>query len=164
MTGRTAVAWRPVLTAAAAAVAVASVGGLMTETGAWYRSLEKPSWQPPDWLFAPAWTVIFALTAAAGVLGWRHAPGTSERTRVIVLFAANAFLNVFWSALFFRMQRPDWALAEVALLWLSILVLIVVLARFAVPAALLLLPYLAWVSFAAVLNLAIVDLNRSFGA
>jgi translocator protein len=150
---------RPILIAAAAAVGVALLGGSMTEIGPWYAGLIKPSWQPPDWLFAPAWTLIFACAALAAADAWRHAPSKSDRQWLIVLFCVNALLNVGWTFLFFRLKRIDWALIEVAGLWLSILVLIIVTARYTRIAPLLLLPYLAWVSFASVLNWSIVGLN-----
>jgi tryptophan-rich sensory protein len=156
--------WGPILVAAVAACAVAAVGGLATEIGPWYRHLRKPSWQPPDWAFAPAWTVIFTLTAWAGVLGWRHAPDEAARATVIAVFAANGLLNMLWSILFFKLRRPDWALMEVVLLWLSIAVLIGTLAGLSSLGSWLLVPYLMWVSFAAYLNLTIVRLNRPFAA
>ncbi len=155
--------WLPVLTAGAAALLVASLGATMTDLGPWYQSLQNPSWQPPDWLFGPAWTVIFALAAMAGVVAWRNAPSEADREWIIGLFAINGVLNILWTALFFRLHRPDWALIEVALLWLSILLPILIFARYAKLASLLLVPYLAWVTFAAILNLAIVRLNGPFG-
>lgn len=155
--------WQPVAVAAIAAVAVAVLGGLMTDIGPWYRSLQQPAWKPPDWAFGPAWTVIYALTAIAGVRAWREAPGRRERETMLVLFSANAFLNVLWSLLFFRLRRPDWALVEVVLLWLSVLVLIVVVGRWSRGAAWLLLPYLLWVTYAGALNWANVRLNGPFG-
>jgi translocator protein len=154
--------WKPVSIAALAALAVAGLGALSTDLGSWYQGLRQPAWKPPDWLFGPAWTVIFALTAVAGVVGWRHTPTREGREWLIALFAANAFLNLLWSLLFFRLKRPDWALAEVALLWLSIVVLMLALLRRSKKASLLLAPYLAWVTFAAVLNWAVVALNRPF--
>lgn len=154
--------WKPVLTAALAAIVVAILGGLSTDLGSWYQTLRQPAWKPPDWLFGPAWTVIFALTAVAGIVGWRHTPARTEREWLLVLFSLNAFLNVFWSLLFFRLKRPDWALAEVGVLWLSILMLMVFLARRSRTASLLLAPYLVWVAFAGTLNWAVVDLNRPF--
>lgn len=154
---------KPVLTAAGAALLVAMLGGTMTDTGPWYQSLAKPSWQPPDWAFAPAWTIIFALAAASAAIGWREAPDRPTREWLVGLLALNGFLNVAWSLLFFQLRRPDWALVEVVLLWGSILVLVGLLRRFSWSAARLLLPYLAWVTFAAVLNLAVVQLNPSFG-
>jgi tryptophan-rich sensory protein len=153
----------PVLVAAGAAILVASVGATMTDIGPWYQGLAKPSWQPPDWLFGPAWTLIFALAALSAVTAWRDAPDQASREWMVGLFAVNGVLNILWSALFFRLQRPDWALVEVAFLWLSVLALILVLRRYSRTAALLLVPYLAWVAFAAVLNLAVVRLNAPFG-
>lgn len=155
-------AWKPVLLAALAALAVAGLGGLMTDIGPWYRDLVKPSWQPPDLLFGPVWTLIYACAAMAGVRAWEAAPSRAAREWMLVLFALNGFLNVLWSLLFFRLRRPDWALWEVGPLWLSVLALVVVLSRWSPRAAWLLAPYLAWVAFAAVLNLAIVRLNGPF--
>ena len=166
MTSRTGVGRRiavPVVVAAISALAVAMLGALMTDLGDWYYGLRQPPWKPPDWLFGPAWTLIFALTAAAGVTAWREMQGKAPREWLLVLFALNGFLNVLWSLLFFRLQRPDWAQFEVAFLWLSIVVLIVFVGRHSRLAAALLLPYLAWVSFAAVLNGAVVRLNAPFG-
>lgn len=154
--------WKPVVVAAAAALFVAMLGGLMTDIGPWYLSLKQPAWKPPDWAFGPVWTTIFALAAAAGVMGWRHAPSKSERELQLVLFALNGFLNVFWSLLYFRLHRPDWALLEVPLLWLSVLALIVVLRRSSATAAWLLGPYLVWVAIAARLNWQTVQLNGPF--
>ena len=156
--------WRPVLIAAASATFVAVLGALMTDLGPWYAQLKQPPWKPPDWAFGPIWTTIFALAAAAGVRGWRRASGRSERDLMLVLFAANGFLNVFWSLLYFRLHRPDWSLLEAPLLWFSVLVLIVVLARYAKSAAWMLVPYLVWVAIAALLNWQTVKLNGPFGA
>ena len=155
--------WRPVMIAAAAAMCVAALGGLMTDIGPWYMNLKQPAWKPPDWAFGPIWTTIFALAAAAGVIGWRRAPSRASREAMLALFAANGFLNVLWSLLYFRLHRPDWSLFETPLLWLSVLALIVVLARFAKTAAWLLVPYLVWVTLAALLNWQTVRLNGPFG-
>jgi tryptophan-rich sensory protein len=162
MTARGRRGWKPILTAAAVAIAVATLGGLVTHLGPWYYHLKKPSWQPPDWLFGPAWTVIFALAAAAGVLAWRSVPPIRVWARIVGVFTANGLLNIAWSTLFFGVHRPDWGLAEVAALWLSVVALIVVLAPASRSAALLIVPYLLWVSFAAVLNWEIVRLNYPF--
>ena len=152
----------PILVAACAAAAVAGLGALMTDIGSWYQNLVQPSWKPPDWAFGPAWTLIFALTAAAGVLAWRDAPDRASREWMLVLFALNAFLNVAWSLLFFRLQRPDWALVEVCFLWLSVVLLMLVIGAYAPTARLLLVPYLAWITFAGTLNWATVRLNGPF--
>lgn len=154
--------WKQATVAALATCAVAGLGALMTELGIWYAGLLKPRWQPPDWLFPPAWTLIFVLAAVSGVLAWRSAPDRRAREAVIVLFALNGVLNVAWSGLFFRLYRPDLALYEVGFLWLSIALLIVVLMRWSMVASVLLVPYLAWVAFAAVLNYAVVQLNGPF--
>ena len=153
---------RPILVAAAAAIFVAGLGGLMTDIGPWYLSLKNPQWKPPDWLFGPAWTVIFALAAASGVAAWRAAPDRASREWLLALFVLNGFLNVFWSLLYFRLKRPDWALMEVGFLWLSVLVLMLVLGRYSRKTAWLLLPYLLWIAFASVLNWATVQLNGAF--
>jgi tryptophan-rich sensory protein len=154
--------WKPILVAALSAVAVAVLGALMTDLGPWYSNLRKPDWQPPDWLFGPVWTLIFGLCALSGYLAWHNAPNRGGRDGVIALFALNGFLNVLWSALFFRLKRPDWALPESGLLWLSILLMIVALPRYSKAAGALLLPYLAWVSFATILNWSVVALNAPF--
>ena len=157
-------ATKPIVVAALAAAAVAGLGAATTDIGPWYRSLVQPAWQPPDWAFGPAWTTIFALAAIAGVLAWQRAPDQAARKWMLGLFAMNGFLNVFWSLLYFRLRRPDWALYEVPFLWLSVLVLIVVLGRYARTSAWLLAPYLVWVAFAAALNFSSVRLNGPFGA
>lgn len=154
--------WKPVLIAAAVAMFVGALGGTLTDTGAWYQNLRKPSWQPPDWLFGPAWTAIFTLATVSAVYAWRNARDKIEREWVVGLFALNGFLNVLWSTLFFRLQRPDWALIEVVFLWVSILLPMVVFWKFSKPASFYLLPYLFWVTFAAVLNLSVVRLNAPF--
>lgn len=141
---------------------VLGAGGILTEIGPWYRGLRKPSWQPPDWLFGPAWTVILGCAAWAGVIAWR-AGDPVERHWVLVLFAVNAFFHVLWSPLFFKWKRPDWALAEVVFLWLSVAALAVGLFPLSALASALILPYVGWVSFAAYLNLTIVRLNGPFG-
>jgi tryptophan-rich sensory protein len=155
--------WKPVAVAAASALAVATLGALMTDIGPWYASLKQPAWKPPDWAFGPVWTTIFALAAAAGVMGWRRAPARADRERMLLLFALNGFLNVFWSLLYFRLHRPDYALLEVPFLWLSVLALIVHLRRYARTASWLLVPYLVWVAVAALLNWETVRLNGPFG-
>ncbi len=154
--------WKPVLVAIAAALVVAILGGLATEIGPWYQQLRKPAWQPPDWLFGPVWTTIYALVVVVGVRGWLRATGAVAREWLVVLFTSNAFANVLWSLLFFRLRRPDWALLEVGVLWSSVLVLTIVLWRRDRVGGVLLLPYLAWVAFAAFLNLTIVMLNAPF--
>jgi tryptophan-rich sensory protein len=145
------------------AVIVAGGGAWLTELTPWYRALRKPSWQPPDWLFGPAWSLILTLAGCSAFLAWRAALDSETKLMVAVLFIANAVANLLWSPLFFKMRRPDWALIEVPFLWLSILAPIILLLPLSPIASLLLVPYLLWVSFAAFLNLTIVRLNRPFG-
>lgn len=151
--------WTPILLAAGAAVLVSVLGMLSTDLSGWYQALEKPAWQPPDWLFGPVWTLIYAMAAIAGVSAWRGAHDAGARYRILALFAVNGFLNVFWSLLFFRLQRPDWAVVEVVFLWLSIVALIVGLRPYSRASTWLLAPYLVWVAFAGILNLAVLRLN-----
>lgn len=156
------ISWTSILVAAAAATAVGTLGGVLTDTGLWYQNLAKPSWQPPDWAFAPAWTLIFVLAAVAAIYAWRDAQTTAQRWTVVALFTLNSVLNSLWSTLFFVVKRPDWALIEVALLWLSVLLPVLVFWRRSRTASLYLMPYLAWVSFAAFLNFTVVRLNAPF--
>jgi tryptophan-rich sensory protein len=155
--------WGPTLVAAAGVSVVAVAGAVLTELGPWYYSLCKPSWQPPDWLFGPAWTLIFILEAAAGVIAWHHVQGAGQAALLVSPFVANGILNILWSLFFFKMHRPDYALREVGFLWASIVAMMVVVGMFAGAAWLFLLPYLLWVSFAAFLNYTIDRLNAPFG-
>jgi tryptophan-rich sensory protein len=151
-----------IIVAAGIAILVTGAGGLMTEIGPWYRNLRKPPWQPPNWLFGPAWTLILGLAAWAGVLAWDGAADPAGKIRIMALFAVNLTLHVLWSPLFFRWRRPDWAMIELPFLWLSILALIFGLSPFSSLASWLLVPYISWVTFAGILNLTIVRLNAPF--
>ena len=152
----------PVLIAALVSSMVALMGATITDIGPWYRGLVQPPWAPPDFVYAIGWTVIFALIAVAGVNAWMATHDYREREWLLGWFALNGVLNLLWSFLFFRFHRPDWAVIEVVALWLSIAALIIVTSRRSKSAALLLLPYLLWVTFAGSLNLAVVRLNGSF--
>jgi benzodiazapine receptor len=153
---------RAIAIAALAAIALAALGALSTDIGSWYASLREPAWKPPDALFGPAWTLIYACAATAGVRAWWRMRDRAEREWMLAAFALNATLNVVWSLLFFRLHRPDWALLEVGGLWASIALLMWLLGRRARSAARLLLPYLLWVTFAAALNASVVELNAPF--
>lgn len=153
----------PALLAAAVALAIALLGATITQIGPWYEGLAQPDWAPPRPAYGIAWTLIFACAAAAAVSAWAATPDRRAAELVIGLFALNGFLNILWSLIFFRLQRPDWALAEVVLLWLSVASLVAVCGRYSRAAALLLLPYLAWVGIAGLLNWEVVRLNGPFG-
>lgn len=151
--------WGPALVTAFAALAVAVAGGVATRTDTWYFALRFPAWKPPDWAFGPIWSVIIALTATSAVLAWNADPEPAARARLVAVFTVNSVLNIAWSLIFFRLRRPDWALVEVGLLWLSIVALALTVGHTSPIAGLLNMPYLAWVSVAACLNLTIVRLN-----
>jgi len=152
----------PTALAALAAYSLAVLAATITRFDPWYHRLSRPDWAPPDPAFGVIWTVIFALAVIAGIAAWRAAPTRTEASTLIGMFAINGFLGIVWSLVFFRAERPDWALAELVLFWLSIVGLIVACGRYSRTAALLLLPYIAWVTFAGVLNFEIVARNGPF--
>lgn len=138
---------------------VATIGGLASANAAQdYQALRQPSWAPPPWLFGPVWTVLYAMIAVAGWLVWRRSGPAGARTALIV-FGLQLVLNALWTPLFFGADMFGPAFAEIVLLWLSVVATIGLFARHSRPAAALLVPYLAWVSFAAALNFAIWQLN-----
>ncbi|MDM8009862.1 MAG: TspO/MBR family protein [Parasphingorhabdus sp.] len=145
------------------AVILGGAGGLLTDIGPWYRDLKKPSWQPPDWLFGPAWTIILGLAAWTAILSWDQTDNRSDQAILMAVYGANFLFHLLWSPLFFKYQRPDWALVEVVFLWLSVVAMLVITWSFTALAGAMILPYFLWVSFAAVLNTRIVQLNRPFG-
>lgn len=136
---------------------LAALTGALFRPGSWYAGLAKPGWRPPDSLFGPVWAVLYVSIAVAGWLVWQR---TGFGTAILVYLVSLVF-NAGWSVIFFGLRRIDWGLAWMIGLWLSILATILVFAPVSTTAALLLLPYLAWVSFAAALNFAIWRLNRS---
>lgn len=157
-------AWRdalPTVAASAVATCVAVAGMRATELGPWYRALRKPAWQPPDWVFGTVWTLVYVTSVASVAVAW---PRLSDTLRVafVVAWGTNVVLNYVWSVLFFRRHRPDLALVEVVALWCSIVAVAAVTWKVTPGGALLLLPYLIWVSIAAYLNRAIVRLNSPF--
>lgn len=138
-------------------LAAASTGGIF-RPGAWYASLNKPVWCPPNWLFAPAWAVLYVMIAISGWLVWRAA-GFGGAAAALAIYALQLVLNAAWSGIFFGLQRMGLALVELALLWVSILATIIAFSAHDALAAWLLVPYLAWVTFAGGLNYALVSLN-----
>ncbi|HWQ59674.1 MAG TPA: TspO/MBR family protein [Candidatus Fimivivens sp.] len=124
----------------------------------WYATIAKPSWTPPSWLFGPVWTTLFALMGIASALVWekRGLPGA---TLALSAYAVQLALNVLWSALFFGLKRPDLAFIEILFLLVAIVVTTILFWRIDPRAGMLLLPYIAWVSFASVLNLAVSRLS-----
>ena len=138
----------------------AAVTGAFFRPGDWYLRLDKPRWRPPDWLFAPVWTILYASIAVSGWLVWRAA-GIEGAALPLAVFALKLLLNAAWTPLFFGLRRPDLALVEIAMLWGSIVATIVLFHPVSAAAAWMLVPYLAWVSFASVLNASIWRRNRA---
>ena len=152
-----------IIVAAVITMLVLGIGGAVSAPGSWYREqLRKPTWNPPEWIFGPAWTLILGLAAWAGVLAWTDAGDARTREIVALLFGVNIVLHLLWSPLFFNFRRPDWALIEAPFLWLSVLAMIVCVSRLSELAGWLLAPYLLWVGFAAFLNYTIVRINPPF--
>ncbi|MFD1598183.1 TspO/MBR family protein [Halobellus rarus] len=149
---------RPLLALALSILAVELVGAsgaLFTAQGLgeWYDSLVRPALAPPSWVFGPVWTALFALIGAGLWLVWRRAPAEPRTVRVAgVVFAVHFAFNLGWSAAFFGMQAIGLGLAVIVVLWGLIVATMWAFARVDRRAALLLVPYLVWVSFAAYLN------------
>jgi len=134
------------------------LGSLLTRPAlmAWYEGLSKPSWTPPNWLFAPVWTILYLAMGVAAWLVWQQSSLTAVPMQFFLL---QLFLNVSWSAVFFRFRSSGWAFLEIAALWSAILLTVIAFLRTAPLAGWLMIPYLGWVSYAAALNFAIWRLN-----
>jgi len=143
-------------------LSVAILGGLATDLGPWYQALKEPFWKPPDIAFGPIWSTIFVLSGMAWVGTKYLTTDTVLLSRLNVLFWLNAFLNLLWSILYFRFQRPDWALYEAIFLWLSVLAILLTIRKVSTKYSLYMWPYLIWVSIAIVLNWDTVRLNGPF--
>ncbi|MFN3868723.1 MAG: TspO/MBR family protein [Hyphomicrobiaceae bacterium] len=136
-------------------VVVVAASGAIFMPGPWYRALSKPSWTPPDWAFGPAWTVLYLMIAVAGWLVWTE-QGAGP---AIAFWAANIVFNGAWSWLMFGLKRIRWALADAIAMLLTIIGFIATAWPVSQTAALLFVPYLAWVTFATALNWAILARN-----
>jgi len=143
-------------------VVVGASSSFFTAAGVndWYLTIQKPSFNPPNWIFAPVWTALYILMGVGLFYVWKQPIGTAYRLVAINIFIIQLILNFFWSFLFFKAQQPGYALAEIALLWLSILLMIIYFAKIKPVAGYLQIPYLCWVSFATILNYSIWQLNR----
>ncbi len=138
------------LTLAAAAV------GAQFMPGAWYEDLNKPPWNPPNWVFSPVWSILYVTIAISAWLVWRRLQVLGWP---IILWLTQLGLNSMWSWLFFGLQRPGLAALEIVVLLAAIIATVIAFFRTYRPAGLLLIPYAAWVSFAVVLNVSIWRLN-----
>ena len=125
----------------------------------WYATLQKPFFNPPNWLFAPAWVTLYLLMGIAAFLIWRQGLGQKGVRAALIIFLVQLVLNALWSVVFFGLQSPLYGVVVILALWVAILLTILSFFRLSTAAGVLLLPYILWVSFAAVLNVAILVLN-----
>ena len=146
--------------AAGGAAAIVTTGAVKT----WYPTLRKPSFNPPSWIFAPVWTALYLMMGVSLFLTRRKRPRDAWEIAALRLFALQLLLNALWSVIFFGLKSPRAAFIEIAALWVALLLTIRAMYHVSRAGALLLLPYLLWVGFAAMLNLAIWRLNRGGAA
>ncbi|MFA6529308.1 MAG: TspO/MBR family protein [Patescibacteria group bacterium] len=137
------------------------IGSLFTRPSIpnWYATLARPSFNPPSWIFAPVWTALFLLMGIAAFLVWKRGWEKREVKIALGIFGGQLILNILWSALFFGLHSPLAAFVEIIILWLAILWTILAFRKISKTAAWLLVPYILWVSFAAVLNFLLMLLN-----
>lgn len=138
------------------------VGGLFTGPAipSWYVTLRKPPFTPPSWVFGPVWLALYTLMGIALFLVWRGGLSGKEEKVAVTVFFVQLALNAFWSIAFFGFRSPLAGLVVIVLLWVAIMLTDLGFARISAPAAILLLPYMIWVGFAAVLNASIYIMNR----
>ncbi len=143
-------------------LAVGFTGGRFTaqEIPNWYAHLEKPSWNPPSWIFGPVWTILYVMMGIAFFLFWKSKYHDLFRKSGMVLYIVQLVLNLAWSVLFFNLHQMGLAFADIVLLWLAIYLTIFFFGKISPMAAWLMIPYICWVSFAAVLNYTIWHLNQ----
>lgn len=139
----------------------AGIGSLLTlpSISTWYATIQKPTWNPPNWIFGPVWTLLYLSMAVAAWLVWRQSESRSVGF-ALILFAIQLALNVAWSGFFFHYHQIGVAVADVVLLWIFILATTLAFGRVAPAAGWLMVPYLAWVTFASILNATVWSLNR----
>jgi tryptophan-rich sensory protein len=140
--------------------AAAGVGGAVTtpKISTWYATLAKPSWNPPNWIFGPVWSALYFCMAIAAWSVWRQG-GFSGAKLPMALFGTQLVLNVLWSCIFFGLENPGLAFMEVLVLWAAIAATMTGFWQRSMIAGILFVPYLAWVSFASILNFMIWRLN-----
>lgn len=140
---------------------IAVIGGLVTAPAVtdWYSTINKPSFNPPSVVFGPAWTFLFFLMAISAYILWGKAWDEKQYVKAMFVYNIQLGLNLLWSILFFGLKSPIAAFIEIIFLWGAILYTIILFKRISKESAILLVPYLLWVTFAAILNLAIVLLN-----
>ncbi|MFC2020594.1 TspO/MBR family protein [Chloroflexota bacterium] len=137
------------------------VGSIFTTPAisTWYATLDKPPFTPPNWLFAPAWITLYLLMAVSASIIWQRGLVNRPVRISLVLFLVQLILNVLWSVVFFGLQSPLYGIVVIVTLWIAILLTIIKFLKISIPAGVLLLPYIGWVTFAATLNMSIFILN-----
>jgi translocator protein len=153
--------WMRFLISIALPLAIGGIAGLFTtsEINGWFQTLKKPSWQPPNWVFGPVWTALYVLMGIAFYLIWKSDVPVKKKRMAITLWLVQLVLNFFWSYIFFKKHQIDWALGEIVLLWVFILLTIFSFGRIRKLAAWLMVPYISWVTFATLLTMTIYRLN-----
>ncbi len=140
---------------------IGGIAGFFTSTGVntWYAVANKPSFNPPNWIFAPVWTALYILMGIAFYMVWKSETNKAAKQTAIILYAIQLTLNFAWSFIFFYARQPGWAFIEIVIMWIMILLAIIWFGKISALAAWLLVPYICWVSFATVLNFYIWKLN-----
>ena len=154
--------WMRLLASVAACQLAGILGAFFTRAAipSWYGLLKKPSFTPPSWLFGPAWISLYLLMAVAAYLVWQKGLTTTGVRTALGVFIFQLLLNALWSPVFFGLRSPLAGMIVIVLLWLAIVLTIALFFKISRPAALLLLPYVLWVSYASALNISIYFLNR----
>ncbi len=158
--------WRRKIVTAVVGILISQAAGVAgaasTRDGIrnWYPTLRKPSFTPPSWVFGPVWTILYTMMGIAASTIWRRRSDASGSSRALSLFGAQLALNSFWSVAFFKRHSPLQGLIVIVPLWITILMTMLAFFPISSVAGALLIPYLAWTSFAAALNLRIWQLNR----
>ena len=144
-----------------ACLAAGAIGSIFTRGAipTWYATLEKPAFNPPNWLFAPVWTLLYILMGIAAFLVWRKGSENRQVRIALIVFLVQLVLNALWSVVFFGLESPLYGLIVIVVLWVAILFTVLRFFRISWAASGLMWPYLLWVTFAAVLNASIWLLN-----
>ena len=142
-------------------LAVGGISGFATATSInnWYVYLQKPWFNPPNYLFGPVWTILYLLMGISFFMILTTLSTAKKRTSAVAVFGIQLTLNFAWSFIFFKYHQLGWALVEIIAMWISIFTMIIVFSRINKTAAIMQIPYISWVSFATILNLAIWRLN-----
>lgn len=142
-------------------IGIGAIAGSFTSTSVngWFTTLIKPSFNPPNWLFAPVWTALYIMMGIACFLVWKSKVDEKVKNKALGFYLVQLLFNFLWSLIFFYAQQPGWALVDIIIMWIMILLTILQFGKISSTAAWLMVPYISWVSFATILNYAIWKLN-----